>query len=149
VLLQICVWGRLIGFVIALLYFGAMNSKLFKGQTLGKKILNLRVVDSSNYPITLGRSIFRYIVLATPFLLNGINIPVEAFQSFLMYPLSMVIFGGVFSILYLYAFNRATRQSLHDLAVGSFVVNAEVEKQDVAKIWMPRHVVVGVLCSLE
>ena len=35
---QIGGWGRLIGFVIALVYFGAMNSKLFNGQTIGKKV---------------------------------------------------------------------------------------------------------------
>lgn len=37
--------GRLIGFVIALGYFGLLNSSLGHGQTLGKRLLGIRVVD--------------------------------------------------------------------------------------------------------
>ncbi len=62
---QIGGWGRFIGFVIALVYFGVMNSKLTDGQTIGKRLLNLRVVDSENKTISLVRSTLRYIVLAT------------------------------------------------------------------------------------
>lgn len=141
---QIGGWGRLIGFVIALAYLGVMNSKLFKGQTIGKRILNLRVVDSENRTISLGRSVVRCIVLSAPFSLNGAQFSSEALISFLMYPLSLIIFGGLFSIVYLYIFNRVTRQSLHDLAVGTFVVNANSEKQEVDKIWKTHLVVVAV-----
>ncbi|MDQ2077939.1 RDD family protein [Marinimicrobium sp. ABcell2] len=141
---QVGGWGRLIGFVIALVYFGAMNSKLFKGQTIGKRVLNLRVVDSDNQTISLVRSVIRYIVLAAPFSLNGAQFSNEALLSFLIYPLSLIIFGGLFSIIYLYIFNRITRQSLHDLAVGTFVVNANIEKQEVGKIWKGHLVVVAV-----
>src|SRR5690348_14117245 len=35
--------GRLIGFVVALLYFGLLNSRLGGGQTLGKRLLGIRV----------------------------------------------------------------------------------------------------------
>ena len=141
---QIGGWGRLIGFVIALVYFGAMNSKLFNGQTIGKKLLNLRVVDSNNQTIPLFRSVLRHIVLATPFSLNGAQFSNEALLSFLMYPLSLVVFGGLFSIIYLYIFNRVTRQSLHDLAVGTFVVNGNIERQEAGKVWKPHLVVVAV-----
>jgi len=34
--------GLLIGFSIALIYFGIMNSELANGQTLGKKALEIR-----------------------------------------------------------------------------------------------------------
>ena len=141
---QIGGWGRLIGFVIALVYFGAMNSKLFEGQTIGKRLLKLRVVDSDNQTISLEKSVLRYIVLATPFALNGARFPNETLLSFLIYPLSMIIFGGLLSIVYLCIFNRVTRQSLHDLAVGTFVVNANIEKQDVGKVWKNHLVVVAV-----
>lgn len=138
-------WGRLVGFSIALIYFGVMNSSISGGQTIGKKILKLRVVDSNNSPISIGKSILRYFVLAIPFSLNGAQFSNEAMLSFFMYPLSLVIFGGLFSILYLYIFNRVTRQSLHDLAVGTFVVNANVEKQETGKIWNVHLIIVAVL----
>jgi uncharacterized RDD family membrane protein YckC len=142
---QVGGWGRLIGFGIALIYFGVMNSKLVEGQTIGKKLLKLRVVDSENQTISLGRSFVRYIVLAVPFSLNGAHFSNEAMLSFLMYPLSLIVFGGLFSIIYLYLFNRVTRQSLHDLAVGTFVVNANIEKREVGKVWKTHFIVVAVL----
>ena len=36
--------GRLIGFVVALLYFGLSNSRLSGGQTIGKRLQGIRVV---------------------------------------------------------------------------------------------------------
>jgi uncharacterized RDD family membrane protein YckC len=145
IFVQIGAWGRLVGFTIALVYFSVGNSSITGGQTIGKKALKLRVVDSENSPVGIDRSILRYIILATPFSLNGAQFSTEAMQSFLMYPLSLIVFGGLFSILYLYIFNRTTRQSLHDLAVGTFVVNSGVEKQEVGKVWRVHIIVVAVL----
>ena len=138
-------WGRFVGFGIALIYFGAMNSKLFDGQTIGKKILKVRVVNYNHETITVGRSIFRYIVLALPFLLNGNQIFSSEMLSILAYPLSLTIFGGILSIIYLFIFNRVNRQSLHDLAVGTYVVDAEAEKQEVGSVWKVHLVVVALL----
>ena len=138
-------WGRLIGFSIALIYFGVMNSSIAGGQTIGKKALKIRVVDSNNSPINLGKSILRYFILAIPFSLNGAQFSNEAMLSFFMYLHSLIIFGGLFSILYLYIFNRVTRQSLHDLAVGSYVVNTNVEKQATVNVWNIHLVIVAML----
>lgn len=137
-------WGRLTGFVIALAYFGLMNSKLFNGQTIGKRLLNIRVVDANNQTIPLVKSVLRYIILAAPFFLNGTQFTNEALLSYLMYPLSMIIFGGLFCNIYLYIFNRITRQSLHDLAVGTLVVNINIEKQELGTVWKPHLVIVAV-----
>jgi len=138
-------WGRLVGFSIALIYFGVMNSAIAGGQTIGKMALKIRVVDSNCSPINLGRSILRYIILAIPFSLNGARFSNEAMLSFLIYPLSLIIFGGIFSISYLYIFNRVTRQSLHDLVVGSYVVNTNTEKQNPGKVWNVHLIIVAVL----
>jgi len=138
-------WGRLVGFSIALIYFGVMNSSVAGGQTIGKKALKIRVVDYHAATISLWRSVLRYSILAIPFSLNGAQFSNEAMLSFLMYPLSLIIFGGLFSILYLYIFNRVTRQSLHDLVVGSYVVNANVEKQEPGKVWNVHVIIVAVL----
>jgi uncharacterized RDD family membrane protein YckC len=50
-------WGRLVGFSIALVYFGVMNSTIANGQSLGKRALKLRVVNIESKPISLIRSI--------------------------------------------------------------------------------------------
>jgi len=119
-----------------------MNSSLLNGQTIGKKLLNIRVVDSCNSTISLPKSFLRYSFLAVPFSLNGAQITNEAVIPYLMYLLSFIVFGGLCSITYLYIFNRVTRQSLHDLAVGTYVVNAEASSEKLPSVWRPHLVVV-------
>ena len=128
-------WGRLLGFVIALLYFGIMNSKVSNGQTLGKKALKIRVVDSENQSISLLKSLGRYSIIGIPFFLNNAQFPFEVLISFWMYILSFIVFGGLFSIFYLYTFNRVTRQSLHDLVFKTYVVNVGSDKQEIDDVW--------------
>jgi hypothetical protein len=110
---------------------------------LVKKLLNIRVVDSSNSTISLPKSFLRYSFLAIPFSLNGAQITNEVLLSYLVYPLSFIIFGGLFSISYLYIFNRVTRQSLHDLAVGTYVVNVDVSTEELSSVWKPHLAVVA------
>ncbi len=145
VFVQIGVWGRVIGFAIAITYFGILNSKLGNGQTIGKRLLNLKVVNSENESIELTQSIARYSILAIPFFLNGAQFSDDILTSFWMYILSLVVFGGLFSVIYLYIFNRVTRQSLHDIAIGTYVVNANKEKEPILDIWKPHYVVVILL----
>jgi uncharacterized RDD family membrane protein YckC len=64
--------GRLIGVIAALLYFGLMNSRLGRGQTLGKRLLGLRVVDRSGGLLSPARSIVRFIVFSAPYFLSGL-----------------------------------------------------------------------------
>ncbi|MEZ9651027.1 RDD family protein [Vibrio lentus] len=142
VFVQLGEWGRLIGFVVSITYFGVMNSSLLNGQTIGKKLLNIRVVDSCNSTISLPKSFLRYSFLAVPFSLNGTQITNEAVIPYLMYLLSFIVFGGLCSITYLYIFNRVTRQSLHDLAVCTYVVNAEASSEELPSVWRPHLVVV-------
>lgn len=146
VFVQLGGWGRLIGFVIALLYFGILNSKLAHGQTLGKKLLKIKVVNAANEPISIGRSCIRYSIIALPFFLNGAHFGNEAMFSIAIYPLSLIVFGGLLSIVYLFIFNKATRQSLHDLIVGTYVVNSEVARQETNKIWNGHLAIVAIFC---
>jgi uncharacterized RDD family membrane protein YckC len=137
-------YGRFVGFFIALMYFGLLNSSIFNGQTLGKKALGIKVVDANNHPIEVSRSFARYSILGVPFFLNGAHFTNNALTSYWLYPLSLVVFGGLLSIIYLYVFNRQTRQSLHDLVIGTFVVNAKIEQEHPGTVWKPHLVVVGI-----
>lgn len=115
-------YARLIGFAIALAYFGIFNSRIGGGQTLGKRWLGVRVVDAHDQLLSLPRSLLRYAVLGIPFFANGLPVdPTLAMSTPLGYLLALVVFGGIFATTYLYVFNRRTRQSLHDLVVGSYV----------------------------
>ncbi len=142
---QLANWGRLVGFGIALAYFGLMNSALCGGQTIGKRVLKLRVVNAGNNPITPMRAFCRQAVFSTPLFLNGAPFSNAVLTSFLIYPLALIVLGGLLSIVYLYVFNRRTRQSLHDLAVGTYVVNKDAQKQDVGEVWKVHLAVVALI----
>lgn len=139
-------WGRLIGFFIALAYFGVLNSRLANGQTLGKRIFKIRVVGHLNEPIVFSTSVLRYVVLSTPFLLNGAALPDAVLFSFFAYIISLLVFGGFFSVFYLYLFNRRTRQSLHDIVAGTFVVHTRADFEMPENIWKPHYYAVGIIC---
>mgnify|MGYP000114639143 CR=1 FL=1 len=148
VFIQLGSWSLLIGFFISLGYFGVMNSRLAEGQTLGKKLLGIRVVDGNNQTISLGRSLLRYCVYGIPFALQIDFLPVDEGFFWLMYPIGALLVGGSFSILYLYIFNRRTRQSLHDLVVGSYVVYACAPQEEVREVWKPHLVIVALFFVL-
>ena len=140
-------WGRAVGFVIELAYFGLLNSRLGHGQTVGKRLLKIRVVDGNDQWLSLPRSMVRAIILALGSALNGIDPGHWSSSLFVMVPLSVLIFGSLGSTLYLYIFNRKTRQSLHDLLVGSYVVNTTPAANPAPRqaIWpWHRRLVVGI-----
>lgn len=119
--------GRLIGFIAALLYFGLLNSRLRGGQTIGKRLMGIRVVDRTGKTLSPARSILRFLVIAIPYFLNGLSFDLPygsppLLASLLGVLLAFVVFGGMGATAYLYIFNRHTRQSLHDIAVDSFVI---------------------------
>lgn len=137
-------WGRLIGFSISLVYFGVLNSSIGKGQTIGKRIMKIVVVDRAGSHISLALSLVRYTVLGIPFFLNGAMIPPSVMISPIGYLIGFILFGFGGAIIYLYIFNRRTRQSLHDLAVGSFVTKKTSNGQIVGSIWRPHLIVIAV-----
>jgi uncharacterized RDD family membrane protein YckC len=141
-------WGRLLGFCVGLAYFGTLNSRIGGGQTLGKRILKIKVTSADGSALSVPRALLRFAVIGTPWFLNGAWFPPGVLESPLLYLLSAVVFGVGLSIVYLFLFNRPTRQSLHDLAVGSIVVPAG----STAPIAMPapgrvHSIVVGILLA--
>ena len=122
-------YARLVGFAIALAYFGILNSRIGGGQTLGQRLIGVRVVDGNGQLIPLPRALVRYAVLGIPFFANGVVFNPNVAQTPLGYLLALIVFGGIFAIVYLYIFNRRTRQSLHDLAMGSYVERVDPAAQ--------------------
>jgi len=121
--------GRVFGFIVALLYFGLLDSRIGNGQTIGKRLLQIRVVDHQGQTLSLSRSVLRFLILAVPYFLNGVWFNADTSNPALTTKLAgallvWIVFGGLGALGYLFVFNRRTRQSLHDLAVGSFVVES-------------------------
>ncbi|WP_157971363.1 RDD family protein [Dyella sp. C9] len=143
-------YALIIGFALALLYFGVGNSRLMNGQTLGKMALGVRVVDREGRLLELPRSLLRYAVLGLPFFLGNIPDadPLRGFTPVVL--LQCLGVAGVFAETYLYIFNRRTRQSLHDLVLGTYVVRAGTEPQQAAfgTPWKGHWVGVAVVVAL-
>jgi len=140
--IQMGPWARLLGFCVALPYFGLMNSRVGGGQTLGKRALGIKVVSRDAALLSIPRAFVRFLPLGAVWFLNNAQLPQSVQQSFWSYGPSVVVFGVGLSILYLFLFNRATRQSLHDLLVGSYVVRASVNEPIKASPTWPVHLAV-------
>jgi uncharacterized RDD family membrane protein YckC len=140
-------YARIIGFIIAVAYFGVLNSRIGNGQTLAKRWLGLRVVDKRGLCLSLPRSLLRYTVLGLPFFFNFLPLDDGSTSILVETLISIILFGGISSIFYLYVFNRRTRQSLHDLAVGTYVVNVNPPglRLPPVTLWRGHLVVLGLI----
>jgi len=113
---------------ISLLYFSLLNSRYAGGATLGKRLLGVRVVTRTGDYIGFFRSLWRAAVhILPPAIGNLVPVLLPSVQSD---PLTGAIvaagvFGFPFATIYLYIFNWSTRQVVHDLAAGTFVVRAD------------------------
>jgi uncharacterized RDD family membrane protein YckC len=137
-------WGRLLGFSVAIAYFGTLNSKLTSGQTLGKRLLKIKVVSEDGRPLSVPKAFVRFLPLGAPWFLNNAQFSESVLFSLWLCVLSAV-FGIGLSVMYLYVFNRKSRQSLHDLLVGSYVVSGETTGSVVAGAPWRVHLAVCVL----
>ena len=120
-------WGRAVGFLIALGYFGIMDSRLFQGHTFGKVALDIRVVSVTGAPLGVGKALFRSAVFCVPYFLNNVSLGAGYTNLVLPAIQALLVFGLGGAIVYLYVFNRRTRQSVHDLLSGAVVVRSGAE----------------------
>jgi uncharacterized RDD family membrane protein YckC len=130
-------WATATGFAITFPYFAILGSSIGNGQTLGQRWTGIEVVDAQGNHLSLTRSLLRYAILLVPFLFRQATLP-----SYLAWPLEM---AGL-AIIYLYLFNTGTRQTLHDLATGSFVVEAPgIGVVEERRPWVGHWVILGAL----
>jgi len=125
-LLDIGIVGRLVGFVVFTVYFAALNSSLTGGRSLGMRATGLRIVDAAGEPLSFARSLVRSVILAVPLFAVGTEYSLSGVEPgrFAGRNAHLFVSGRRHwrrAVLLLFA-NWRTRQMLHDLTVGSFVV---------------------------
>jgi uncharacterized RDD family membrane protein YckC len=116
-------WGRLVGYTLFCGYLGFFNSRFGGGQTLGKRLTKIVVIDSDGGYLPLSKSVLRALILALVPLMNRWDLPLLQ-NPILVMIATVIIFGGGLALIYGLIFNRKTNQGLHDLIVGSYVVKA-------------------------
>lgn len=103
--------AALISALAYFLYEGLLLAS-WNGQTIGKKVMNVRVVSADGAPLTTNKTFTRSGVKAALSVLGSIKPP---FTSVL----------GIVSLLdYLWPFWDANKQTLHDKAAGTYVIKA-------------------------
>jgi uncharacterized RDD family membrane protein YckC len=113
--------GRLVGYFVGFFYFAIPESSFGNGQSLGKRLMLLQIVDADGTPLSIERSTIRYTIFAIPWFVNLLSLPISRTPSAWNVLSSLAVFGLGGATLYLMLFNRNTRQGIHDLAVGSYV----------------------------
>lgn len=116
-------WGNLVGFPIALLYFGILNSKIGNGQTIGKKLLRIKVINKNTTYICLRASLLRSAILILPAIF-----PVPFKLSSASFLIALFLLLLQISIIYTYIANVYSRQSIHDLICKTYVVKFSVSE---------------------
>jgi uncharacterized RDD family membrane protein YckC len=117
-------WGPLLDFAISLPYFGLLNSSVGHGQTLGKRLMQIRVVNGDGNPISPRAGTIRYVIFAAPWFLSVNMFPTVVSNSWVGTGLEALLVGWMIVTIYLYVFNRTTRQTLQDLVVRTYVVES-------------------------
>jgi len=117
-------FAPLIGLAVAVLYTGALNSRMGGGQTAGKRLFGIQVVGANGLPVSfarsVGRSVLLWIAIAEPPMVRDLALQTG---SAAVVMLSLFLAGVIgLGIVYLLLFNRRTGQGLHDLIAGTFVV---------------------------
>lgn len=128
--------GRLVGYLVGFFYFAVPESAFGRGQSLGKRLLSLQVVDRGGNLISIERSFLRYTIFALPWFLSELPLTASRTPSAAAFLLFLAIFGSGAASLYLMLFNRRTRQGVHDLAAIAFVAESGNDRPFTARpIW--------------
>ena len=132
-LVRIGSYGLLIGLIITIGYQTICNSKIANGQTIGKRVMDIHVVDINGNNIGIGKSFLRAFILSFPYFTFNLSIPGLSDTSLISLIKTFILFSIVMGVVVIYIFNRQTRQSLHDLVVDTFVATT-VENENLAPI---------------
>ena len=120
----------IIEIVVYILYFVVLQFK-FNGQTLGKKIMKIRIVKEDKTTLEMNDIIFRSLLINSIFL-NMVLLCIAFFFNKDIY-----LYSNYFLILvqYLFVFlsvifivTKGQRQGLHDMIAHTIVVKTKTEK---------------------
>jgi uncharacterized RDD family membrane protein YckC len=141
--------GCLVGYFVGMFYFAIPESFFGNGQSLGKRLLLLQVVNRKGELLSIEQSIIRYTVFAVPWFLSGISLNISRTSWAVFLLVALAIFGIGGASLYLMVFNRNTRQGVHDLVVGGYVAESRKNGPITAqRIWKLHWLVAAAIVVL-
>ncbi len=139
-------WGKALGGLIAVLYFGLMDGPAGGGQSVGKRLMKIRVVSAQGQVLPSSASFLRAAIFNAPYFLYGVELPLSRTPEALHWTLGALIVGVSATTAYLLLFNKPTQQGLHDLLTGSYVVDAvELDAIQPEPFWLGHWAILGAL----
>jgi len=121
--------------IVSVLYYVLFNY-YNKGQTIGKKIMKLRIIEKDGNDLNLNNYIIRMLV-ANPALANIVTIILIltlSKEEYLIYESKFsTVFGIIYILCFLFALYRSDGKGLHDLLAGTVVINDKIENNNIIK----------------
>jgi uncharacterized RDD family membrane protein YckC len=118
--------GVFVGLAISLAYTGVLQSRLGGGQTLGKRLLGLRVVRLDGTLLSLDRSLVRYALMGVLVYQGAVAYALAALLPFLPLAFVQTVFVGIAGTLFigcvLVVPFHPLKRGLHDLLAGTIVI---------------------------
>jgi uncharacterized RDD family membrane protein YckC len=150
--------GAWIGLLICSVYFVPMQSRFGDGQSFGKRLMNIQILDLQGQPLSLWSSFLRYLVVsfvAYFSVLSGIiDLKPDSTLNSIVPPILLTIWLLAFFGCYILMPLHPLKRGLHDLIANSIVVyrnqfNATVVSRlnDPGKI-RRAYAIVGVLSAV-
>ena len=120
--------------VVSLIVYFVIIQYFLKGQTIGKKILKLKVVSNKDKELNIGHYFVRSLILNNIIFSIILIAGVYLFGKNGYYNLSMVVSYLqllVMSVIILMVVLRRDNRGLHDFLAGTKVINNEVEVKEI------------------
>jgi uncharacterized RDD family membrane protein YckC len=141
--------GVFLKVVLALPYFAILNSRIGDGQTIGKRWMDIQVVDENGATVSFARSFFRSLVFLVPCYL-GLDTPSSAKLNWPMKASVQIFAILAYATLYMVMFNRRNRQGVHDLVARTYVAEHGAEIPPVkSSTWKPHWIIFASLVILD
>lgn len=122
-----------IGFIIAAIYFIWFNSKNGKGQTIGMRVLKLKLVDQNKKVISIKQASIRYIVLSFVIFSSGmgqsVSSSVDSNNLIFLSIFSLIQFFIFYTIIIALVINKE-HYGLHDYISNSYVIDTKQKDED-------------------
>ncbi|NHB58368.1 RDD family protein [Acinetobacter sp. 194] len=135
-----------IGFILVAAYFAICNSHFNQGQTFGKQILKIKVVDLNGQYISLYASFVRAVLTYAPICLMTVTLYIDSLvvSIFINFALATIY---AFTV-YLFVFNRHNRRTVHDYATKTIVIHENVAASPIQTIWKGHFAFLGIILAL-
>lgn len=128
-------FGIFVGFIFSGIYFTLGYSHIFGGQTLGKTLVDIKVVNKNGNSLSLKNAFVRFLVIDFSFYSSSSLLLWSNLYGTALFTFELVCNLVLLASIYLLIFNRPSRRTIHDYLAGSMVVNLDIEHQSHKPLW--------------